>query len=72
MYLYLRAASQRPLQQVAVLSHPRGEVSVPFVHRGDAAAELGSVGVSLRQHALSQLDEEVDLLLGVLRGRVSV
>lgn len=56
---------------MAVLAHPHGEVAVALVHRGDAAAQLGAVGVAFGQHALSQLDEQVDLLLGVLEGSVA-
>lgn len=56
---------------MAVLSHPDREVTVSFIHRGNAATELGAVGVAFSQHALSQLDQEVNLLLGVLRSSVS-
>lgn len=56
---------------MAVLSHPNGEFTVSFIHCGDAATELGAVGVAFSQHALSQLDQEVNLLLGVLRSSVS-
>lgn len=56
---------------MAVLSHPDREFAVSFIHRGNAAPELGAVGVAFGQHALSQLDQEVNLLLGVLRSRVS-
>lgn len=56
---------------MAVLAHPHSEVAVALVHRGDAAAQLGAVGVAFGQHALSQLDEQVDLLLGVLGGSVA-
>lgn len=65
---YLRAAAECRLQQVAVLSHPHGEVAVALVDGGDAATELGAVGVAFGQHALGQLDQQVNLLLGVLRG----
>lgn len=65
---YLRAATKCRLQQVAVLSHPYGEVPVALVDGGDAATELSAVGVAFGQHALGQLDQQVNLLLGVLRG----
>lgn len=53
---------------MAVLSHPHSEVAVAFVDGGDTATEFGAVGVTFGQHALSQLDQQVNLLLGVLRG----
>lgn len=66
---YLWAPSQRRLQHVAVLSHPDGEVTVTLIHRRHAAAKLSAVGVAFSQHALCQLDEQVNLFLCVLRGR---
>lgn len=56
---------------MAVLSHPHGEVAVSLVDSGDAATELSAVGVAFGQHALGQLDQQVNLLLGVLRGSVA-
>lgn len=56
---------------MAVLSHPEGEVAVTLVDGGDAAAELIAVGVAFSQHALSQLDQQVNLLLGVLTEIIS-
>lgn len=50
--MYLRAAAECRLQQMAVLSHPRGEVAVAFVDGGDTASEFGAVGVAFGQHAL--------------------
>lgn len=54
---------------MAVLSHPHREFPVSFIHCGNAASELNAVGVAFSQHALGQLDQEVNLLLGVLRSR---
>lgn len=65
-FLYLWAASQCRFQQVAVLPHPDSEVTVALVNRGNAAAELCAVGVAFGQHALSQLDEQMNLFLRVL------
>lgn len=56
---------------MAVLAHPHSEVAISLVHSGDTAAQLSAVGVAFGQHALSQLDEQVDLLLGVLGGLVA-
>lgn len=66
---YLWAPSQRRLQQVAVLSHPDSEVAITFIHCGHTAAKLSAVGVAFSKHALSQLDQQVNLFLGVLRDR---
>lgn len=56
---------------MAVLPHPDGEVAVTLVNRGHTAAKLSAVGVAFGQHALGQLDEQMDLLLGVLGSRGS-
>lgn len=56
---------------MAVLSHPDGEVTVTFIHSGNTATQLCAVGVAFSQHALSQLDQQVNLLLSVLRGRAT-
>lgn len=68
---HLRADPQAPLEALLVFGHAQGEVAVPAVHRADPALQLRHVRVAFLHQVVRQLDQQLHLLLGLLRDRQS-
>lgn len=61
--------SQGFLQAAAVLVHSQGKVPVAFVHSCHPFFDLPSMTVAFITKAVSQLDQQLHTLLGLLRKR---
>lgn len=67
MEAHLGADAQALLQALLVLGHPQREVTVAPVHRAHPALQLRHVGVAFLHQVVGELDEQLHLLLGLLR-----
>lgn len=63
----VRGDAQGFLQTAAVLVHSQGEVSVPLVHRCHPFFDLPGMTVAFIAEAISELDQQLHTLLGLLR-----
>lgn len=67
MFSHLRANAQCILQAAAVVAHALGEVSVAPVHRTHPFLQLGHMHMALLHKVVSQLNQQLHLILGLLR-----
>lgn len=67
MLAHLRADAQCIVQAAAVLAHALGEVSVAPVHCAYPFLQLSHMCMALLHKVISQLDQQLHLLLGLLK-----